>query len=420
MVNILIMLINTINHLCNSPHSQKPLFVLIAQPCIDSYPTSKKIVMPILFSSADASSVGEKVLWVDDYVSRADSGLLTPTTKSLGFKTYIPSSAKAVLLLDPLEYLAAYRGQLAESACNQQPSVPLEQPPVSTQEQPPVSTQEQPPVSTQEQPVKPDLQPQEKQEAESLIRKALGMADPVIMQSPSVSITNGDTDATSDHANLTTRKSASLHKNIINKLRPLPLQYIWSVYYEKPVASSNTTANASTAANYTDRLTTLASSVPDIGQFYRIFNNIPWSSIAARNSVHIFRSGVQPLWEDPENLRGGCFNLKVRRQNEGDEKPKRVWEEVCLMGCGGELQAALAEAGIRDHVLGMSFSPRLYCVCVSIWLRNGEEKSASVVQNTLLERLSPELRPANESEYYFKKHSEHAGWEEAVRKKKDE
>ncbi len=357
--------------------------------------------MPILFSSSDASSVGEKVLWVDDYVSRADSGLLTPTTKALGFKTYIPSSAKAVLLLDPVEYLAAYRDQLAKSACNQQPFVPSAQPPLPLQEQPAATA----------------LQGQEKQEAESLIRKALGMADSVIMQRPTISITNGDTNPTSDHANLSTRKSASLHKNIITKLRPLPLQYVWSVYYEKPVPSSNTTPNTSGAANYTDRLTTLAPSVPDIGQFYKIFNNIPWSSIPSRNSVHIFRSGVRPLWEDPENLHGGCFNLKVRRQNQEDEKPKRVWEEICLMGCGGELQAALVEAGIRDHVLGMSFSPKLYCVCVSIWLKKGEEKSTSVVQKTVLERLSPELRPANESEYYFKKHSEHLGWEEAVNQK---
>ncbi|KAF7507812.1 hypothetical protein GJ744_010113 [Endocarpon pusillum] len=360
--------------------------------------------MPILFSSSNASSLSEKVLWVDDYVSRADSGLLTPTTKSLGFKTYIPSSAKAVLLLDPVEYLAAFRGQLVNSACSQQPSI----------------SSEQPPLPIEQQAVTTELQAQEKQEAESLIRKALGMADPVIMQPPSISVTNGDTNPTPNHTNLTTRKSASLHKNIITKLRPLPLQYVWSVYYEKAGSSSSTTANTSTAANYTDRLSTLASSVPDIGQFYKIFNNIPWSSIQSRNSVHIFRCGVQPLWEDPENLDGGCFTLKVRRQDQGDEKPKRVWEEICLMGCGGELQAALAEAGIRDHVLGMSFSPRLYWVCVSIWLKKGDEKSASIVQKTVLERLSPELRPANESEYYFKKHSEHPGWEEAVGRKKDD
>jgi hypothetical protein len=47
-------------------------------------------VMPIVFSSSGEAITSEKVLWVDDYVSLADSGLLTPTTKSYGFKTYIP------------------------------------------------------------------------------------------------------------------------------------------------------------------------------------------------------------------------------------------------------------------------------------------------------------------------------------------
>jgi len=38
-----------------------------------------------------------------------------------------------------------------------------------------------------------------------------------------------------------------------------------------------------------------------------------------------------------------------------------------------------------------------------------------VLEKMMLERLSPELRPRSKTEYYYKKHSEHEGWEEAVR-----
>ena len=87
------------------------------------------------------------------------------------------------------------------------------------------------------------------------------------------------------------------------------------------------------------------------------------------------------------------------------------------MGCGGELQAALAEAGItKDHVLGMSYSPRLYWGHISIWTKKGDSfKSVEVLEKMMLERLSPELRPRSGGEYYYKKHSEHEGWKEAVR-----
>lgn len=352
--------------------------------------------MPVVFSSARASAAVERVLWVDDYVSRADSGLLTPTTKSFGFKTYIPGSARELLKLDPAEYLAAFRDQLAKPACSERPRSPIK------------------------------LQGRTKQEAELLIRKALGMADTATMQAPSISITSPDTETTPDCPTPTTRKSAPLHKNLITKLRPMPFQYVWTVHYDKSASSPTTDSSAATAvaaaATYDSRLTTLSSAVPDIAEFYKIFNNIPWSSVKSRDSVHIFRSGVQPLWEDSANLDGGSFTIKVRKHPNDPDRPRRVWEEICLMGCGGELQAALAESGSRDHVLGMSFSPRLYWVHISVWTKKGgEEKSRAVVQKTVLERLSPDLRPTSEGEYYYKRHCEHEGWEEAVgRKKKEE
>jgi Eukaryotic initiation factor 4E len=365
--------------------------------------TVEKVIMPIVFSSPGASATSEKVLWIDDYVSRADSGLLTPTTQSFGFKTYIPSSAKALLYLDPIDYLSAYRDQLANSQSSGLPQSPTR------------------------------LQGPAKLESGSLIRKVLGMAGSVSMPAPTISITTPATNAHSvpEHSALTTRKSASLHKNLMTKLRPLPFQYVWTVFYDKsaPSSTSNpsnqtkttTTTSSTPSAKYNTRLTTLSPSVPDIAEFYKIFNNIPWPSIPSRSSIHIFRSGVQPLWEDPENLDGGCWTLKVRKSAAEPDRPQRVWEEICLMGCGGELQAALVESGSRDHVLGMTFCPRGFWVCVSVWLKKGDGRH--VVERTVLERLSAQLRPSGEGEYYWKSHCEHEGWEEAVgrlRQKKEE
>jgi Eukaryotic initiation factor 4E len=248
------------------------------------------------------------------------------------------------------------------------------------------------------------------------------MANPVIMPAPTISVTNPDsnTHSTPDQPAPETRKT--MHKNLITKLRPLPFQYVWTVYYDKPAPPSRTSSTITTAANpstYTNRLTLLSSSVPTIADFYKIFNNIPWSTVPTRDSIHIFRSGVKPLWEDAENLEGGCWTLKVRKQHNNDsDKAKRVWEEICLMGCGGELQAALVEAGSRDAILGMSFAPRGLWVGVSVWLKSGD--GWKTVERTILDRLTAELRPENERDYYWKKHSEHEGWEEAVGRKKED
>ncbi|OQU97506.1 hypothetical protein CLAIMM_03431, partial [Cladophialophora immunda] len=105
------------------------------------------------------------------------------------------------------------------------------------------------------------------------------------------------------------RRSSSLHKQVIAKLRPLPFQYLWSVWHSKshfqPPGSNIPPSDAY-------QLTLLVDSVADIGTFYRIFNNLPWSQVRTKDSIHIFRSGVQPLWEDEENRKGGRWLIRVR------------------------------------------------------------------------------------------------------------
>lgn len=114
------------------------------------------------------------------------------------------------------------------------------------------------------------------------------------------------------------------HHTLLTRLRPLPFQYIFSLYHTK--STSTTTP------------TLLAPTIPDIATFYKIYNNFPWDALPLRDAVHIFRSGVRPLWEDPENIAGGCWVVKVRKDG---GKAVRCWEELCLMVCGGELQGVV-------------------------------------------------------------------------------
>ena len=200
------------------------------------------------------------------------------------------------------------------------------------------------------------------------------------------------------------RRSANLHQALLTKLRPLPFQYIYAFYHQKSSTLSGPKS-----------LTLLSDSIPDIATFYRIYNNFPFGSVTLKDSVHVFRSGVQPLWEDAENLAGGCWVLKVRRE---DDRSLKVFEEIAIMVVGGELQVAVQ--GERDHVLGVSYSPRLYWAHISVWTKKGgNKKSVEALESTILERLSEDLRPKSASEYYYKKHSDHEGWEEATRDVKE-
>lgn len=120
-------------------------------------------------------------------------------------------------------------------------------------------------------------------------------------------------------------RTSNLLQNVIHRMRPLPFQYVFSCWATKASISSSPIL--------------LAAEIPDIAFFYRVYNNFPWSSVQNQDAVHFFRQGVRPLWEDEANLQGGCWTLRVKKN---DPKALRTWEEICLMVCGGELQAVMA------------------------------------------------------------------------------
>lgn len=41
--------------------------------------------------------------------------------------------------------------------------------------------------------------------------------------------------------------------------------------------------------------------------------------------LHLFKAGVKPMWEDPENIKGGKWILRLRKN-----KVNRAWENVCM------------------------------------------------------------------------------------------
>lgn len=242
---------------------------------------------------------------------------------------------------------------------------------------------------------------------------------------------------------INTRKT--LHQNIFGKLRPVPLQYHWTVWFDKHsnLASNNPTSNGDSGRDntqkqeqYTSRLTILYEDISDIATFYRVYNNYPWDKIRLRDTVHIFRKGVKPVWEDPENMHGGCWTFRVPKA-----KGQDFFHEVALLAMGNELQAAVESGASKallyarllpfvetnvylfiehDHIIGVSISIRFNTYLISVWNKLGSnERSVKILEHTIIDRLSPELRPADTKNFsssscFYKRHADHEGFREAV------
>ncbi|RAL07640.1 eukaryotic translation initiation factor 4E [Aspergillus homomorphus CBS 101889] len=205
----------------------------------------------------------------------------------------------------------------------------------------------------------------------------------------------------------TTRKS--LHQNIFGKLRPLPFQYHWAVWYDK---HNSDTSKENTTRDYDSRLYLLHEDVSDIATFYRVYNNYPWDKVRLRDTVHIFRKGVRPVWEDPENRNGGCWRFRVPKN-----KAQEFFHEIAILCMANEFQAVLEKE--HDHVLGVSTSARFNSNLISVWNKLGDnERSIKALEQTILDRLSPDLRPTGtgSTAYFYKRHAENDGFTEAVEK----
>lgn len=75
----------------------------------------------------------------------------------------------------------------------------------------------------------------------------------------------------------------------------------------------------------------------------------------------------------------------------------------------------------HDHILGVSISIRFNTHLISVWNKLGSnEHSVKMLEQTINNRLSPELRPSDNksfvssSSYFYKRHADHEGFQEAV------
>ncbi|KAK5167805.1 uncharacterized protein LTR77_007504 [Saxophila tyrrhenica] len=195
----------------------------------------------------------------------------------------------------------------------------------------------------------------------------------------------------------------------LQKNRAPPLVHSWDFWHdrqEKSPAPPSNGSNGAAEGSYEDRLEVLAM-VDDVKKFWNVFNNFDIGRLALRDSVHLFHKGVKPVWEDPRNSRGGAWTFRV---------PKAVavefWRDVCLMAIGEQLQNAVESdrTTFRDDICGISLGVRFNSMLIQIWNRDGEhQEGVNGILTTVLENLSPELK-LKEGSYYYKKHSEHAGF----------
>lgn len=214
-------------------------------------------------------------------------------------------------------------------------------------------------------------------------------------------------DPASASATSSPARGREMRTNLLQKLRAPPLVHTWDFWHEKPGIVPRDSNLPPDQQHFAPDLTNLLT-VSDVKTFWSLFNNFDFTGVPQKSSVHLFHSHVKPIWEDPRNIRGGSWTFRIPKA-----AAQAFWTNVCLLAIGEHLQEAVRSERItfKDDICGISLRPRYASTLVTVWNRDGDHKEGiQRIAEKIVGNMPPELTP-KEGSYYYKKHSEHDGFD---------
>jgi len=112
--------------------------------------------------------------------------------------------------------------------------------------------------------------------------------------------------------------------------------------------------------------------ISNIEDFIKLY--ITFKEIIFKGMFFIMREHVQPIWEDENNINGGCFSLKIYKDN----IKEKLFELSGLLL--GENLGKTDE--ISNNINGISISPKKNYYIIRIWIK---DNTFAVKQNYNIE-----------------------------------
>ncbi|KAI1432176.1 translation initiation factor eIF 4e-like domain-containing protein [Xylaria sp. CBS 124048] len=133
-----------------------------------------------------------------------------------------------------------------------------------------------------------------------------------------------------------------------------PLQNKWTLWFTKPSSGKGD--------NWTDLLKEVIT-FNSVEEFWGIYNNIaPVSDLAMKSDYHLFKEGVRPEWEDPQNKHGGKWSYQFKDKRGIDIN--ELWLQTMLAAIGETL-----EDEDDGEVMGVVVNVRKAFFRIGVWTR---------------------------------------------------
>lgn len=171
----------------------------------------------------------------------------------------------------------------------------------------------------------------------------------------------------------------------------IPLHHKWVLWYDNPrLAPSGSTWKENLKK---------CGTFQTVESFWSIFNNLtPASHLPLNSNYHIFREGVEPMWEDPMNNQGGKFVLTIPKKDSKSGKCEEWWLFTVLAVIGESMDLN------GDEVCGAVVSIRKNQDRIALWLKSADREICIKVG----ERWKKALELTNKTVLKFQVHKDAA------------
>jgi hypothetical protein len=123
--------------------------------------------------------------------------------------------------------------------------------------------------------------------------------------------------------------------------------------------------------------------ISTISDFWKFYNN--WQQIGGVTNKHFFlmRDGITPIWEDVQNINGGCWSFKIL-----EEQAEELWEDLSIyLACN-----KLTQDPNSDEILGLSICLKKNSnVVVKIWNKSSKNNSLKLLNEEILKKWGTDI-----------------------------
>lgn len=121
--------------------------------------------------------------------------------------------------------------------------------------------------------------------------------------------------------------------------------------------------------------------ITDSTNFWKLYSN--WDKIKGINYKHYFlmKENIIPIWEDPENINGGCWSFKIN-----DDQSFALWSDLSVyLVCNQLLNDS-------DDVVGISSClKKNNNVVIKIWNKNSKNSSLNNINKDIIKKWGTDI-----------------------------